>query len=284
MSIEDNHDKIPISDEELDAFTAAVKTRFGLDFTSYEKKSLKRGLARLMSKNNFASMIQLWSKVLVDKGLIVSYIDELLVNLTEFFRNFELWQKLREDVLKKIGHHNQLNFWHAGCSTGEEVYTMAIVLKEAFLLHKSKAWATDLSAKSLIQAEEGKYNQWVYNKALTSYKSFNAYGNLDKYFVVENNDFLIQNQFKKHIHFERHNLVHDPVQQQFKVIFCRNVMIYFDDILKMKVLQQFYKSLDDDGYFIIGYYDMLPVESKEMFTLYCATTRIYTKNLNYKIK
>lgn len=285
--MDENQDKIPVSDEELDAFTMAVKTRFGLDFTCYEKKSLKRGLARLMSKNNFGSIMQLWGKILIDKGLMVSYIDELLVNLTEFFRNYELWQKLRDDILKKLNHFSQLTFWHAGCSTGEEVYTMAIVLKESFLLHKSLAWATDLSTKALQQAEEGRYNKWVFNKGQTAYNSFNPNGSLERYFTNEEGeygDFLIQTQFKKHIKFERHNLVNDPVSKSFKVIFCRNVMIYFDDALKMKVLKQFYEHLDDDGYFIIGYYDMLPIESKEMFNLYCPITRIYTKNLNYKKK
>ncbi|BDS09784.1 CheR family methyltransferase [Aureispira anguillae] len=274
--------RLQITDEELEAFTLAVKTRFGLDFTSYEKKSLKRGLVRLISKQDLKSMIGLWSKMLRDKTLIVSYIDELLVNLTEFFRNYDLWQKLKDEVLKKIWHHDHLTFWHAGCSTGEEIYTMAIVLKESFMLHKAQTLATDLSSKALAQAIEGKYNTILWNKYMNSYALYNPKGNGDRYFTKGEQVFYVREQLKKHVRFQRHNLVQDEMKETFKVIFCRNVMIYFDNVLKMKVLELFYDALEDDGFFIIGYYDMLPYESREMFTLYCPSTRIYTKNLNYK--
>jgi chemotaxis protein methyltransferase CheR len=271
--------RLQISDEELTSFTLAVKTRYGLDFTNYEKKSLKRGLVRLIAKNDLKSMIGLWVKVLRDRGMIISYIDELLVNLTEFFRNYDLWQKLRDDVLPEIQHLTKLSFWHAGCSTGEEVYSMGIVLKEAFLLHKSEALATDLSSGVLAQAAEGRYNELIWNKCKTSYLFFNSKGNHKPYFRKEEKDYFVTSQLKQHVEFQRHNLVHDGMQRTFKIIFCRNVMIYFDDALKMKVLELFHDSLDNDGFFIIGYYDMLPYESKDLFTLYCPTTRIYTKKI-----
>lgn len=275
-------ERLKITDEELNAFTTAVKTRFGLDFTSYEQKSLKRGLVRLISKKDLESMLGLWGQMLRDKTLIISYIDELLVNLTEFFRNYDLWQKLKTDVLKKIGYQDQLNIWHAGCSTGEEIYTMAIVLKEHFMLHRSKVLATDLSAKALAQAIEGRYSNIIWNKCAKSYALYNPKGNVERYFDKEERYFSVVNQLKKHIRFQRHNLVQDEMKERFKIIFCRNVMLYFDSILKMKVLELFYDALEEDGFFIIGYYDMLPYESREMFTLYCPRTRIYKKNLNYK--
>jgi chemotaxis protein methyltransferase CheR len=275
-------ERLQITDEELNAFTTAVKTRFGLDFTSYEQKSLKRGLIRLISKKNLNSMLGLWGQMLKDKTLIISYIDELLVNLTEFFRNYDLWQKVKVDVLKEIGYQNELTIWHAGCSTGEEIYTMAMVLKERFMLHKSKVLATDLSAKALAQAIEGRYNNIIWDKCAKSYALYNPEGNVDRFFSREEHNFNVVNQLKKHIRFQRHNLVQDEMDEQFKIIFCRNVMLYFDSVLKMKVLKVFYNALADDGFFIIGYYDMLPYESKEMFTLHCSKTRIYRKNLNYK--
>lgn len=274
--------RLQITDEELNAFTIAVKTRFGLDFTSYEQKSLKRGLVRLISKKDLKSMLGLWGQMLRDKTLIVSYIDELLVNLTEFFRNYDLWQKVKEEVLQKIGYQNELTIWHAGCSTGEEVYTMAMVLKERFLLHKSRVLATDLSKKALTQAINGSYNNLIWNKCAKSYALYNPEGNIERYFSRGKDSFEVVKQLKKHVRFERHNLVQDKIEEKFKIIFCRNVMLYFDSVLKMRVLELFYDTLQDDGFLIIGYYDMLPYKSKEMFTLYCAKTRIYKKNLNYK--
>lgn len=274
--------RLEITDEELEAFTLAVKTRFGLDFTSYEKKSLKRGLVRLIAKKNLKSMIGLWGQMLRDKSLIVSYIDELLVNLTEFFRNYDLWQKIKSDVLKKIWHKNALKFWHAGCSTGEEIYSMAIVLKETFMLHKGMLLATDLSTKALEQAKEGTYSNVIWKKCVKSYTLYNPKGNLERFFTKDEHFFSVIEQLKKQVEFRRHNLVQDEMNERFSVIFCRNVMIYFDSVLKMKVLKLFYDALDDDGFFVIGYYDMLPYESREMFTTYCSSTRIYRKNLNYR--
>ncbi|CAA6804766.1 MAG: Chemotaxis protein methyltransferase CheR (EC [uncultured Aureispira sp.] len=274
--------RLQITDEELNAFTTAVKTRFGLDFTRYEQKSLKRGLVRLISKKDLESMLGLWAQMLRDKSLIISYIDELLVNLTEFFRNYDLWQKIKEDVLKQVGYQNELTIWHAGCSTGEEIYTMGIVLKERFLLHKSRILATDLSTKALAQAKAGRYNNIIWDKCAKSYALYNPEGNVDRYFSKQEQSFEVIKQLKKHVRFERHNLVQDEMGERFKIIFCRNVMLYFDRVLKMKVLKLFYDALADDGFFIIGYYDMLPYKSKEMFTLHCSKTRIYRKNLNYK--
>jgi chemotaxis protein methyltransferase CheR len=275
-------ERLQVTNEELNAFTIAVKTRFGLDFTSYEQKSLKRGLIRLISKKDLKSMLGLWGQMLRDKTLIVSYIDELLVNLTEFFRNYDLWQKVKEEILQKVGYQNELTIWHAGCSTGEEVYTMAMVLKERFLLHKSKILATDLSAKALSQAIDGRYNNLIWDKCAKSYDLYNPEGNIERYFSKNEQNFEVVKQLKKQIQFQRHNLVQDKMEESFKIIFCRNVMLYFDSVLKMRVLELFYDALEDDGFLIIGYYDMLPYRSKEMFTLYCAKTRIYKKNLNYK--
>jgi len=276
------HKRLEITDEELKAFTTAVKTRFGLDFTRYEQKSLKRGLVRLISKKESQSMLGLWAQMLKDKTLIISYIDELLVNLTEFFRNYDLWKKIKEDILQEIGYQGELRIWHAGCSTGEEIYTMGMVLKERFLLHRSKVLATDLSAKALAQAKEGCYSNIIWDKCAKSYALYNPEGNVDRYFSKHEHSFEVIKQLKKHVRFQRHNLVQDKIEGQFQIIFCRNVMLYFDSTLKMKVLELFYDALTDDGFFIIGYYDMLPYKSKEMFTLHCAKTRIYKKNLNYK--
>ena len=124
----------------------------------------------------------------------------------------------------------------------------------------------------------GTYNNFLWAKYSNSYLSYNPKGSIDKYFIKGENHFEVINQLKKHVQYQRHNLVTDDMNKKFKIIFCRNVMIYFDDVLKMKILKMFYNCLDDDGYFIIGYYDLMPNEAKNMFKLYCPVTRIYTKN------
>ncbi len=267
-----------ISDEEMNSLTVALKQRYGIDFTNYELKSLKRGIARLISKHNFGSLLGLWGKVLKDREFFHACIDDLMVNLTELFRNYEVWEKMKQSILPSINVRTTLNVWHAGCSTGEEIYTMLIVLDEAGLLTRSSITATDLSSVALAKAMEGKYSQILWPKYLNSYQKYNPKGNLGKYFVGQNEDYVrIKDDYKKYISFQRHNLVHDRIDKKFHLIFCRNVMIYFDDVLKMKVLKLFHESLDDDGFFVIGYYDMLPDQSKELFVLHDPVTRIYKK-------
>ena len=119
-----------ISNEELKSLTIAIKRRYGIDFTKYETKSLKRGFARLIMKNKMDSILNLWSKIMSDRNFFSECIDDLMVNLTELFRNPEIWLKLKEDVLPKYKTNQNIEMWHAGCSSGEEVYTMAIVLKD----------------------------------------------------------------------------------------------------------------------------------------------------------
>lgn len=266
-----------ISDAELDSLTNAIKTRYGIDFTNYEKASLKRGFVRLIQKQELENIMGLWVKIMKDKQFLIHYIDDLTVNLTELFRNPEVWMKIRDDILPKIRLSSELNFWHAGCSSGEEVYTMAMVLQDQGLLYKSKALATDLSTSILEQAKAGEYAQILMNKYEKAFKKYFPTGKMEDWFETSENGFKIKNKYKNHVQFLRHNLVQDPMNEKFDIIFCRNVMIYFDDVIKMRALKLFHSCLKKDGYFIIGYYDMLPIEYRSLFELYDSTTRIYKK-------
>jgi chemotaxis protein methyltransferase CheR len=266
-----------ISDEELVALTNAIKLRYGIDFTNYEKKSLKRGFARIISKYELGSLVGLWSKVLKDKQFILGCIDDLTVNLTELFRNPEIWTKLKQDILPLFSSKGQIDMWHAGCSTGEEIYTMAFVLSDVGMLFKTKSFATDLSQVALDKAIAGSFPRILFHKYEASFQKYLPLVDINRYFEFEEQIVKVKPAFKRHIQFERHNLVQDPVNKKFDIIFCRNVMIYFDETLKMKVLKLFYESLAPGGFFIIGYYDMLPEQHKQYFKLYDPTTRIYRK-------
>jgi chemotaxis protein methyltransferase CheR len=269
--------KPEISNEELDSLTNAIKTRYGMDFTNYEKASLKRGFSRLIQKKELGSVIGLWSKIMKDKDFLITCIDDLTVNLTELFRNPEIWLKLKDDILPQIRSNLKLDFWHAGCSSGEEVYTMAMVLQDQNLLHKSTALGTDLSLSILEQAKKGSYSNITINRYLKTFKQYFPNGKLDDWFDVDEYESKVKDKYKKHIKFEKHNLVQETMNKKFDVVFCRNVMIYFDDVLKMKVLKLFHSCIKDNGFLIIGYYDMLPLEHKNLFELYDSTTRLYKK-------
>ncbi|MBS1637562.1 MAG: protein-glutamate O-methyltransferase CheR [Bacteroidetes bacterium] len=266
-----------ISDEELKSLTVAIKTRYGIDFTNYEVKSLKRGIARLITKYNLGSLIGLWSKILKDREFLIGCIDDLLVNLTEMFRNPEIWEKIRADLMEQYKNKSTIKIWHAGCSTGEEIYTMAIVLSQAGLYGRADVTATDLSSAAMAKAMEGNYSSFLWKKYLGAFKQYFPGGKPEDFFEIAEDHVKVKESLKKNISFKKHNLVQDPMNKKFDVIFCRNVMIYFDEVLKMKVLNLFYNCLEPGGYLIIGYYDMLPEQSKELYNLYDPKTRIYVR-------
>lgn len=139
-----------IRDEEVKSLMKAINRRYGLDFTKYEIKSLKRGITRLMSKHKMKNILELWAVILKDDDFFKKSIDDLMVNLTEMFRNVDAWVMIRDDIIKLFSTESSLKIWHAGCSTGEEVYTLAIILDELDRLKSTKAIATDLSRKSVV--------------------------------------------------------------------------------------------------------------------------------------
>ncbi|MEP0367957.1 MAG: protein-glutamate O-methyltransferase CheR [Cyclobacteriaceae bacterium] len=271
-----------ITDEEMTALMVAIKNRYGLDFTNYEKQSLKRGVNRLMMKHGMESSLDLWGRILKDSVFFNAAIDDLLVNLTELFRNPDVWIKLRDEILPTF-KKQPLNIWHAGCSTGEEVYTMGIVLEELNMRTRSRLAASDLSSKALEKARKGDYPLEVISQYLTPFLKFFPGRKLEDYFDFHHKHATIKALYKQNVQFEKHNLVHDPVNESYDIVFCRNVMIYFDEKLKLKVLQMIYDCLKPDGYFIIGYYDIMPEAGKKFFKVEDIKTKVYRKHKTVKL-
>ncbi|MEM9895711.1 MAG: protein-glutamate O-methyltransferase CheR [Bacteroidota bacterium] len=265
-----------ISDEELIALMQAINNRYGLDFTNYERSSLKRGIVRLMMKNKMETIIELWSRVLKDEHFFKDSIDDLLVNLTELFRNPDVWIKLRDHVIPTLGN-DRLSVWHAGCSTGEEAYTMSFLLETINRHYQANLLATDLSGTALRKARKGEYNLQVMQSYLKPFLEFFPGKKLSDYFDYTDKSAVIKSQYLRNITFQKHNLVADAMHGAFDIIFCRNVMIYFDDLLKEKVLKLLYDNLKPNGYFVIGYYDIMPSFGKELFKTYDIKTKIYVK-------
>ncbi|MDH5365749.1 MAG: protein-glutamate O-methyltransferase CheR [Cyclobacteriaceae bacterium] len=266
-----------IGDEEIRALMSAIERRYGLDFTNYEIKSLKRGIFRLMMKRKIKNILELWSIILKDEEFFKDSIDDLMVNLTELFRNPDAWMMIKKILLEEYKSKPNLSIWHAGCSTGEEVYTMAIILNEISMLSKTKALASDLSSQALEKAKNGKYSLIVMQNYLKPFLEFFPDKKMEDFFDYQEFNAMVKPEFKKHVKFTRHNLAQDPMEQKFDIIFCRNVMIYFDETLKLHVLNMFNNSLNDGGYLVIGYYDTMPKSGADIFDIYDNKTRIYKK-------
>ena len=161
-----------INEEELKVITGAIWNRYGIDFRNYEQISLRRRIKRVIDKFELNSVYALWKKFLYQQDFINIFIDEITIGLTELFRNPDLWTFLGKEILQKYSSNQKVNIWHAGCSSGEEVYSMLITLKEYQLMDRAEVWATDISLEALRKAKLGKYDQHLWNKYNSNYKAF----------------------------------------------------------------------------------------------------------------
>ncbi|MEK6481156.1 CheR family methyltransferase [Catalinimonas sp. 4WD22] len=267
-----------ITDEELNSLTHAILRRYGIDFTCYEPISLKRRVIRAVNVLKLETVHNLWIKLLRDRNFIYQFIDELSVGLTSMFRDPKLWQALKKDAIRAIPQKNNLKIWHAGCSSGEEVFSMGIVLKEMGIQSKVSAFASDMSEAALCQAQKGAYHILKLAEYERNYQKFNEKGAFRQYYSIEDNEGVMNSSLIKHVDFGVQNLITDPVRDQYDIIFCRNVMIYFDQAAKIKLLDQFHQHLNPGGLLIIGFYDALvPLMDKDRFHYLNLEAKIFQK-------
>ncbi len=271
-------ESIIISDEELKSLTDAIQQRHGIDFSCYEPKSLKRRVVRALHVFNLSAIHELWIKILRDHSFIYPFMDEISVGLTSMFRDPVLWKKMRYLLNESFSHKHDLSIWHAGCSSGEEVYTMGIVLKESSFRKPVTALATDISNQAMATAKKGEFNNMKMDEYDKNYLHFNPASMLRKYYTLENGSAFMDTGLIKHVTFEHHNLITDPFSKKFDIIFCRNVMIYFDNNAKRKLFDKFYDALNPNGLFIIGFYDaVLPLVDPNKFKVLDMDAKIFQK-------
>lgn len=266
-----------ITDEELNSINQALLNRYGLDFTDYELSSFKRRVVRIMHKNNFENILQLWRKLLYDAEFASYFKDEISVGLTEMFRNPQVWSYLRDSYFSKFKYNDSISIWHAGCSTGEEYYSMCILLSEINKLNQAEIFVTDLSDKFIKLTQKGEYDLDLLEKYKGNYKLYNTYGFFNLYYTKFEKTGIFKQTIKPKTEFKQHNLVSERMDKRFDIIFCRNVMIYFNDSLKMKVLEMFYENLKPNGVLVIGHFDALPQNFNIYFDYLSPELKIFKK-------
>ncbi|MBS1509023.1 MAG: protein-glutamate O-methyltransferase CheR [Bacteroidetes bacterium] len=278
METKTTSDAVDISDEELKSLTDAIHQRHGIDFSCYEPKSLKRRVIRALHIFQLRAVHELWIKILKDHSFIYPFMDEISVGLTSMFRDPILWKKLSKLLATELAVKERLAIWHAGCSTGEEVYTMGIVLNEVFYARPVEAVASDISNQAMAIAQMGEYNELKIEEYAKNYQQFNASNSLSKYYKVKDGNVQFEARLIRHVRFEHHNLITGPFVRKFDIIFCRNVMIYFDNEAKKKLFNKFYDSLNPGGLFIIGFYDaVLPLIDPNKFKVLDMDAKIFVK-------
>lgn len=242
--------ELDISD--LKRITGVVKQKYNYDFTNYAMSSFKRRILRIleMQKINVDTLIK---KITSSPDYFEDFLNEITVNVTEMFRDPSFWRAMRDDILPAILlNHKKFKIWHAGCSSGEEVISMCIILQEMGILEDVSIIATDLDSKILQKAKEGKQHLKNMDLNEKNYIRYSGTGALKDYYSIENDQAVFNDKLLKNVSFRKHDLVMGEVFNKFDLVLCRNVMIYFNQNLQNEVLKKFHASLFRYGYLAIG--------------------------------
>ena len=241
-----------IADDEVELLLNDIVTAHGYDFTSYSTASVKRRINRLFILDHFKSFGDFRTRVLHDKNYIRRFVQEITVNVTEMFRDPTFYKLIREQVLPVLATHPFIRIWHAGCSTGEEVYSMAILLKEAGIMHKSLLYATDINPGVLDQVVKGIYPLRSLKQFSENYILSGGKEDFSSYYTAKYDLAKLDDELRSKMIVSTHNLVSDRSFNEFQLIICRNVLIYFNKSLQDKVLDLFDSSLEQRGFLALG--------------------------------
>lgn len=237
---------------ELHLFLEAMYQGYGYDFRHYSQASVRRRVRHLATKNGYARVSEMLPRLLHDSAFARAAIYDFSVTVTEMFRDPEFYRSLRKNVIPYLKTYPFIKIWHAGCATGEEVYSLAIVLQEEGLYDRATIFATDFNDAILEKAKEGIYAFKDIRHYTTSYQKAGGTGSFADYYHAQYESAIMDQSLKKNITFASHNLVTDGVFGEMHLIFCRNVLIYFDKTLQNRVLGLFSDSLNHGGYLCLG--------------------------------
>jgi chemotaxis protein methyltransferase CheR len=273
------HDSSKNEEIALDLLLEAIYLVYGYDFRDYAKDSIMRRTKTFMLQKQEEKIANLIPLVIHDESYFRLLLPYYSINVTSFFRNIDFYKSLVKEVFPKLSTYPFFKIWHAGCSTGEEVYSLAILLKEHGLYDKATIFATDFNDKCLKVAQKGVYKLEDFHEAKERYgKICKEAEFIDKCFTEKNNLIKIGAALQKNITFANHNLVTDGVFGEMQLILCRNVLIYFNRDLMNATLLKFNESLRNGGILCLGTKESIRDTSiEEIFTTIDPQQRIFKK-------
>ena len=237
---------------EINLFLDAIYQRHGYDFKHYAQASVRRRVRQILVKSGCASIGEMIPRLLSDQDFGRMVIFEFSITVTEMFRDPDFYCSVRKNVLPYLRTFPFTKVWHAGCATGEEVYSLAILLQEEGLYDRATIFATDFNDAVLEKAKEGIYALKDIRQYTSNYlKSYGTRSFAD-YYHAQYESAIMDQSLKRNITFASHNLVTDGVFGEMHLIFCRNVLIYFDKTLQNRVLRLFADSLGLGGFLCLG--------------------------------
>ncbi|MGZ3756801.1 MAG: CheR family methyltransferase [Mucilaginibacter sp.] len=240
-----------VTTKQLEELIDLVKEIYGFDFSDYSKASFKRRVSRIMmlKKLEFYDLKHL---LVNDQFFFQEFLEEVTVNVTEMFRDPIFYKSLYQQVIPYLSTYQHIKIWSAGCSSGEEVYSLAISMKEAGLEKKSFIYGTDINTEVLKEARKGIYSLRKIKSYAENYTMSGISGSITDHFTIMYDAASIHNELKQNTLFSVHNLISDNIFNEFQLISCRNVFIYFETELQEKILELFYNSLCPHGFLCLG--------------------------------
>ena len=265
-------------DLELRLLLEAVYQKYGYDFREYAQASVKRRILHRLHLSGLPNLSAFQGRVIHDTAFFEQLLLDLSINVTEMFRDPSFYHALRTDVIPLLKTYPFLKIWHAGCSTGEEAYSMAILLQEEGLAQRTQIYATDFNDVVLHKAKEGIYAvENVKEYTLNYQRAGGKYAFVD-YYTAQHDSIIMNRSLKENIVFANHNLESDGVFGEMHLILCRNVLIYFNKNLQNRALKLFADSLGRRGVLCLGSKENIRFSSSaERFDDVVADEKIYRK-------
>lgn len=243
---------VSVTDIEIEVLLSAIYQKYGYDFREYSKAHIKRRVMHRLRTDRMESVSMMQHNVMHNPEYAELLLKDFSINVTEMFRDPQFYKAVREKVIPILKTWSFIKIWHAGCSTGEEVYSMAILLKEEGLYGRAQIYATDFNQHALKYAKEGIYPAERMKKYAKNYQASGAKRSFSDYYHARYDSAIMDTSLKKNIVWADHNLVTDSDFAETHMVVCRNVLIYFNKELQNKVHHLFYSSLVNGGILCLG--------------------------------
>lgn len=262
---------------EADAFFYTVFESFGYDFRDYSDASRNRRLMSFVNRYSLGTVSEAQGRVLREPTLLPALLSAMTVNVTEMFRDPAVFATIRAELLPRLATYPRIRIWVAGCATGEEAYSIAIVLDEAGLLDRATIYATDIDGESLQVAKSAIYPADAMIRATRSYQGSGGQRPFSDWYIAKYDRCILSPELRSRIEFFSHNLATDSAFGEFNLIMCRNVFIYFEDSLQRRSERVFAESLASFGNLVIGPRESLTADGTKLFTALDRRVGVYVK-------
>lgn len=268
----------PVQDIELKLLIEAIYLQYSYDFRDYSQASLKRRVQLAVSQLGCAGISELQRRILYDPQAFMQLLQYLTIPVSEMFRDPGYYLALREQVMPVLRTYPSLKIWIAGCSTGQEVYSMAILLKEEGLLERSIIYATDINPKALDRARQGIYPIEQLRRSTERYQRAGGTTAFSDYYTAAYDSAIMDKSLKERVTFSDHSLATDSVFAETQLISCRNVLIYFNKPLQDRAFGLFRESLCHRGFLGLGSKETLEFSAyASQFEAFDRQQRIFRK-------